>query len=822
MKRKYVLILDTIILILSIIGFYTIINKADIAAEFVNIEGKIVVKKIQNTLLKEKLKEHDQIITINGHSISSIDDIEYICSSYKIGSNVTIQIKRKNRKHTKNILLVSFYSTFYLIINFSTGILYFFLAIIVLLKSTKEEAFVFHWIAICASIITLATWGMHTLLPSGLNKTILILFSTAYVFLPCVFVHFSFIFPKNKWPKFKKLKRIVYGYAIIISIWVMISIVFVTNHISVSWFHQYLLIFDINRWVFAACMFFGVANFFHSYKTALEEAERRKLRWIILGMTIGPLSFVLLWQVPQLLTSYGLIPESIVQLIAAIAPITFAIAIVRHQIMDIDLLFKRSTVYLIVITTVMLLYTGMVVLLVIIIGRVTVKTSMIISAIAAIIIAFLFEPARKFVQQYIDKTFFRVQYNYRIAQQNMLKEINKAVDSNSLAQIVVSQMDRLLNLERISFIVQNFFSKKWQMIVDKNHAAFSSKIMQTLKKLTKKNPYSVFGYESYIEKEGDYKKIKTNNILHSGIMLVIVLKTKDGKPIAYILLGNKKSQLRFSLEDIDLFKFISTHIGLTLEKINLQQKLLLQYEETRRLNELNQLKSNFVSSVSHELQTPLTSIKMFTELLRTKKKLPAHDQKEYLTIIEQESNRLSRLIKNVLDFSKMEQGIKKYQLSKVNLIEIIKTVVKIMKHQLDYYGFKIKIDLSLKKILLMADKDALIEAFTNIIANAIKYSEDEKSIAITSEIEGKYAVINISDRGIGIDKIEQSHIFKRFYRSSNEKIQNIGGAGLGLALVKNIIDGHHGKITINSTLKKGSTFSLYLPMESSNAKTLNS
>ena len=120
------------------------------------------------------------------------------------------------------------------------------------------------------------------------------------------------------------------------------------------------------------------------------------------------------------------------------------------------------------------------------------------------------------------------------------------------------------------------------------------------------------------------------------------------------------------------------------------------------------------------------------------------------------------------------------------------------------------------------DKDALIEAFTNIIANAIKYSEDEKSIAITSEIEGKYAVINISDRGIGIDKIEQSHIFKRFYRSSNEKIQNIGGAGLGLALVKNIIDGHHGKITINSTLKKGSTFSLYLPMESSNAKTLNS
>jgi signal transduction histidine kinase len=279
----------------------------------------------------------------------------------------------------------------------------------------------------------------------------------------------------------------------------------------------------------------------------------------------------------------------------------------------------------------------------------------------------------------------------------------------------------------------------------------------------------------------------------------------------FLLMGEKKSGTRYSMEDVDLLKSVLNQYAAAIERIRLQRDLLLKHEEMRRLDELNRMKSFFVSSVSHDLQTPLTSIKMFAEMLRSGKTLSVEEQNEYLAIIQGETERLSRLINNVLDFSRIERGIKSYNFSRMDLIQVVNEVLRVMHYTIVQNGFQVQAALPAEKIILKIDRDAIAEALMNLISNAIKYSETVKHMRIAVHKEDDYVVLSVQDSGVGIDESEKEKIFTTFYRSEDPKVKTRGGAGLGLTLVKHIAEAHNGKITVESKTGQGSTFSLYLP-----------
>ncbi len=250
-----------------------------------------------------------------------------------------------------------------------------------------------------------------------------------------------------------------------------------------------------------------------------------------------------------------------------------------------------------------------------------------------------------------------------------------------------------------------------------------------------------------------------------------------------------------------------------MERIYLQQDLLIQYAETQRLEELNKLKSYFVSSVSHDLQTPLTSIKMFAELLQTKTDISKNDKQEYLDIIQGESDRLSRLINNVLSFSRIERGAKEYHFSPVSLNSIVDNVLRTMQYQIEQNGFELEVQLPENEIIINIDADSIAEALTNLLDNAIKYSLGKKNITLTMFQEQDCVVIQVKDNGIGISEKDQKKIYSAFFRSGDKKIQTLGGAGLGLTQVQHIAEAHNGRVTVKSKPGSGSTFSLFLPLE---------
>ena len=284
----------------------------------------------------------------------------------------------------------------------------------------------------------------------------------------------------------------------------------------------------------------------------------------------------------------------------------------------------------------------------------------------------------------------------------------------------------------------------------------------------------------------------------------------------FIILGNKKSGFKFSTEDVDLLKDIGINVGATIERIKLQEQLIREQLEAERLEELNNQKSMFVSTVSHDLKTPLTSIKIFAEMLLQNEKSLSDRSKNHLEIIEGETDRLTRLINNVLDFSKIERGIKDYSFREIHLNQIIKNVIERMQYTLKMKGFILKTNLNDFNDLINGDADAIIEAVENIISNAIRFSSDQKEITITTYFQNGFIYVEITDKGISISQTDFKNIFNPFFRSEDAKLKKIEGTGLGLPIVKHIMDEHNGKIEIKSKLGFGSTFVLCFPTLNNN------
>lgn len=237
----------------------------------------------------------------------------------------------------------------------------------------------------------------------------------------------------------------------------------------------------------------------------------------------------------------------------------------------------------------------------------------------------------------------------------------------------------------------------------------------------------------------------------------------------------------------------------------------LMYRTINKEMELVRLKGDFVSNVSHELRTPLSLIRMFTETLSLKRVQTEEKKQEYYETILQETERLTRLINNILNFSRMEAGKKQYHFELISLNDVVGSVMKTYTSHLEHEGFSISVQLANSPLTMQGDREAIAEALINVLDNAIKYSPSEKYIRIATGTTMNSLFLEVEDHGIGIDKHHHKKIFETFYRVSTGLTNNVKGSGLGLSLVKHIVEAHGGTIEIQSESGKGSTFRLLFP-----------
>ena len=228
--------------------------------------------------------------------------------------------------------------------------------------------------------------------------------------------------------------------------------------------------------------------------------------------------------------------------------------------------------------------------------------------------------------------------------------------------------------------------------------------------------------------------------------------------------------------------------------------------------EISRMKSEFVSSVSHELKTPLSLIRMFGETLDEGIVTDEKKRREFYSIIRKESERLTHLIDNVLDFSRMDSGVKKYYFEDADLVKVVRSSLEAYKFHIRDNGFEIESELPNELITLKIDKDAISQALLNLLSNAVKYSEKRKYILVKVFRNSNSAMISVTDSGVGIAKEELKKIFDKFYRVPTTKVRETRGSGLGLALAKHIIEAHGGSIKVESEVGKGSKFTIKIPL----------
>jgi signal transduction histidine kinase len=237
--------------------------------------------------------------------------------------------------------------------------------------------------------------------------------------------------------------------------------------------------------------------------------------------------------------------------------------------------------------------------------------------------------------------------------------------------------------------------------------------------------------------------------------------------------------------------------------------VVLLLRDVSRETQLNRLRSDFVSGVSHELKTPLTLIRLYTETLLDEEQFRPEERKGFYQIILRESERLTHLIERALDFGRIERREKQYHLAEGNLGPFIAQTIQVYGEYLKRRGFSVETNLAPAVPAVAFDADAVAQAVVNLLDNAAKYSGDSKFVGVRLLAEDSAVVFEVADRGIGIPEEEREKIFQQFYRSGTRSGK--GGYGLGLYLVKHIMDAHGGRVEVKSEVGRGSRFRLVFP-----------
>jgi signal transduction histidine kinase len=750
----------------------------------------------------------DRLVRIDAVDLLGPHDIAFALVWKEIGAPADFYVREPAgdiRKITAP-LVPYFAGTAFPLIYFLVGLCSFALGILTfVLKSFDPKARIFYWLSLSfgtAVIINGEYYCLHprqwmTFFPS-------LLFILSYALVPALLLHFSAAFnPSRRFRRF-----FIYAPALIIigAQQTIFLIAFIKPSLTALRFYSssypvfiaYLVIF-----ILAAVVYLGLAH-----RSSQDEEIRSQIKWIFFGLTVGLTPFLFLYQIPIRLGLVPLLSEESASLFFIALPVAVAIAIVRFRLMDVTLVINRSVVYSLLTIFTIGLYLLVVQVAQRLIIRVLPVHSGLFSAVGVFLAAAAFRPAQKRIQDFVDRAFFRQRYDFRRIVYDFSERARHFAAIGKLLDHFLQEVQRALPTDRhglaIRFKPLPGAIKGEEIILGKGIAA------DPLFDLSSRRDAEIWARRSSVQLTESIDLTQESLLERSALEMVIALPLSLETGQGCLALGKKKSGERYSREDIGLLRTMASELVVNMERIRLQEEVIYERASKEKLDELNRLKTEFISSVSHELRTPMSSIQGLAEILQAGKIRSKDEKEHYLNLMVSESGRLSRFLHNVLDFGRIERQAKTYQFQEVDLKAIVADATDVFRSGHEERGERLILKLPDHQVNAKVDPDAIKQALINLIDNALKYSESGEPVEIELR-DGEDVEILITDRGIGISSEDQERIFDGFYRAESAVHCFPQGTGLGLKIVRHIMNAHGGKICVESEAGAGSTFRLVFP-----------
>jgi signal transduction histidine kinase len=777
-------------------------------------DQKIVIVEVLDNA--SALAPGDILLGNDGIPLQHSEELEFLFDGKTENDSVSISVLRQGQQIPVSIMLKGrWYSRRYVIINFILGLFMWAIGTWVFQRQPQEEpARVFFLLTLSLALCFMITTARLPAGPKPWNCFLPVIYYVAFPLFSALFLHFSTIFPKEK-----MLLRSAQWQAIIIYLPAVIFIFALEFfHLraltsgDMAVFRLYYRIFNFHRGYLVLYFLLGLAALVHSSMTAADKSTKNKVRWILWGIAMGSAPFILLWTIPQIFSQPPFIPEEITYLALMLAPLSFAVAIVKYKIFDIEVVINRSLVYGLLTGFIVGLYLLLVGLSGKFLQNLSATANSFIAIICTLIAAIAFNPAKQKIQKIVDLTFYRVKYNYRLVIKEFSQLITTAKSQSEIFEMLMTYIDASIPVGKITVLLPNHRTlsiaasrrlqkedKKWlDFAEDDEILEVARRLALPLAREGRADPSAVAHLHLH------------ENFAHE-ILLPVKMSTGES---GFLLLGHKRSGNKYSVEDLELLSMLASEAISALERIRFQEAAIRERVEKEKLEALSQLKSEFISLVSHELRTPLTAIRWSVQnLLDGVPEKPPPKLQEYLLGIHDSSTHLSRMIENLLDVSKIEAGRMEIAPERVSLAEIIPATVQAILLVAAKKNIRIQTE-DLGDLCLRADRDAVQEILLNLLENAIKYSPAGKAVHVKARLadaDAGMVAISVCDEGAGVPFEKQKTIFEKFERVLQEKKAREKGLGLGLYIAKKFVEAHGGTISVESEMGKGSIFTFTLP-----------
>jgi signal transduction histidine kinase len=493
-----------------------------------------------------------------------------------------------------------------------------------------------------------------------------------------------------------------------------------------------------------------------------------------------------------------------------------AYAIIKHRLMDIRLVVARTVSYSLLLTIIGLFYTfSLFIISSLFLSANTNQSQIIVSALMALIIAFTFQPLRRWLEHITDRIFFKERYSSETLLGNLSRLMASTLILKRLAQGVLKKITSQMKISQGALIlIENGKILKTESIGYRNQPEFKTSQIVDLMETHK---------QSLVFEELSKGKIK-NLMDELNLTFCISLKVKN-KKIGLLALGGKSSGDIYSSQDIDVLEILAPQLAVAVQNAQayeeiqrfsstLKEKVDQATKELKKANiklkELDLLKDEFVSVASHELRTPMTSIKNYLWMvLHGKGGKINKKQRLYLDRAAISTERLIHLVNDMLTISRIERGKIEIKPSPGDIVKLTREVVEELKLKAKEEQITLSLKLPSKSLpLVNLDEDRVREVLFNLIGNAIKFTDPKGQITVSFEKKNNMVSTLVTDTGRGIPEADIPKLFTKFGRleRSFATLAKTSGTGLGLYICKQIIDLHQGQIGVTSTVGKGSTF----------------